>query len=176
MGPPRFPEGLYDLDEKDYTMATTTVAGVPLAFISYNEFDPEGGAASAARAISAIKDARAASSTPVIFAHWGDEYAPAAPRVKKLARQFVDAGAALVVGSHPHVVEERETYKDALIYYSLGNFIFDQYWSDDVRNGLLLKVIFSGGKAVSVTEIPIVLQKDGRTCLSTLPSGAAEKP
>jgi len=43
-----------------------------------------------------------------------------------LAHQFIDQGADLIVGTHPHVVQEVEIYKNKLIFYSLGNFIFDQ--------------------------------------------------
>jgi len=175
-GAPRFPAGLLEMDESDYVMATTSLKGVPLAFVAYNEFDPEGATASAARAIVALTEAKTSGVIPILFAHWGDEYAPAPERVKKLAREFVDAGAKLVVGAHPHVVQEHEEYNGTLIYYSLGNFIFDQYWNDEVRNGLLLKATFSGARVTGVEEMSIVLQTDGRTCLSTLPSQPITKP
>lgn len=100
----------------------------------------------------------------VVYTHWGEEYVPRTEKMKTLARQFVDAGASLVVGSHPHVVQESERYSDQYIYYSLGNFVFDQYFSDAVRNGLLLEVTFDPSGVESIKEIPIVLHPDGRTC------------
>ena len=86
-------------------------------------------------------------------------------RVAIDAPVIVDAGAEIVIGSHPHVVEESELYRDKYIYYSLGNFIFDQYWNDDVRRGLLLKVWFTENGVARVQEIPIQLERDGRTCV-----------
>ena len=81
-----------------------------------------------------------------------------------MAHQFVDAGAAAVIGSHPHVVAEHETYKGAPIYYSLGNFIFDQYFSSAVRRGLLLKLTLNANGIIDVQEIPVVLSKDKTVC------------
>lgn len=73
----------------------------------------------------------------VVLAHWGIEYEPAnSPVQEDLAHKMVDAGADLVIGSHPHVVQNVEIYKDKLIFYSLGNFIFDQYFSKETQEGL----------------------------------------
>ena len=109
--------------------------------------------------------ARAAGEIPIVYAHWGIEYATTSPEyVRELARSFIDAGAELVVGSHPHVVEESEIYKGNTIYYSLGNFIFDQYFSEDVRNGLLLEAVFNSSGVAAIKEIPIKLEHDRRTC------------
>lgn len=155
-------------DPFDYRVASSSIGGVPLAFISYNEFSDEGAQASAKRALVQIVQARADSFVPVVFAHWGEEYADASPQMHDLAHAFVDAGAQFVVGSHPHVIEEHEWYKGVPIYYSLGNFIFDQYWSDTVTHGLLLSATFSKDGITNIKEIPIELEKDGRTCLSAI--------
>lgn len=138
---------------------------VRLTFINYNEF-VHGGEASTT--LSQIQAARASGQLPVVYTHWGIEYATTSPeRIQALAHKFVDAGAALVIGSHPHVVEEHEVYKNVPIYYSLGNFIFDQYWNDDVRHGLLVEVTFTASGVTSTKEIPVVLGSDRRTCVST---------
>lgn len=82
------------------------------------------------------------SDLQVVFVHWGTEYELSHDQTQeKLARLFVDMGADLVIGHHPHVVQDVERYRDKLIFYSLGNFIFDQYWNDDVSEGLLLELI-----------------------------------
>ena len=65
---------------------------------------------------------------------------------------------------HPHIIQESERYKDVSIYYSLGNFIFDQYFNEEVNRGLLLEVIFTEAGVKSIKEIPIELLRDGRTC------------
>lgn len=63
----------------------------------------------------------------VVYVHWGEENKPMANEEQiSLGHQFVDAGADIVIGSHPHIVQEVELYKDGIIFYSLGNFIFDQ--------------------------------------------------
>lgn len=66
----------------------------------------------------------------VVYAHWGIERQETAAEYQRImARHFVDAGADLVVGSHPHVMQGVEFYKDTPIVYSLGNFLFSNYYS-----------------------------------------------
>lgn len=138
------------------------VAGVPMEFVSYNEF----GGSGAEVARHQIEYARRDGYLPIVYAHWGDEYATtSATRERSLAHSFVDAGAEIVIGSHPHVVQEHEMYDGKHIYYSLGNFVFDQYFSEDVRNGLLLNVTFTKERVAAIKEIPISLERDRRTCL-----------
>jgi poly-gamma-glutamate synthesis protein (capsule biosynthesis protein) len=91
----------------------------------------------------------------VAFLHWGIEYEHLhLPEQEAFAHFLVDHGVDLVIGSHPHVVQDHEDYNDARIYYSLGNFVFDQYWNDDVQTGLLVRVTLDDGSA-AFEEIPI---------------------
>ena len=76
----------------------------------------------------------------VVSFHWGDEYKKFNERQTLLAHRAIDAGARLVIGHHPHVMQDIEIYKDGLIAYSLGNFIFDQHFSKDTMRGMLLEV------------------------------------
>jgi poly-gamma-glutamate capsule biosynthesis protein CapA/YwtB (metallophosphatase superfamily) len=78
----------------------------------------------------------------IVVPHWGAEYkkVPADSTVEK-ARQFIDTGADLILGGHPHVVQTIEDYKGKMIFYSLGNFIFDQYWSEDTMQGLAVEIL-----------------------------------
>lgn len=63
----------------------------------------------------------------VVYIHWGEENEIAANEEQKtLGHQLIDAGADIVIGSHPHVLQEVEMYDDGIIFYSLGNFVFDQ--------------------------------------------------
>lgn len=145
------------------SVAGRRFGGVSIAFINYNEFE---WSSTASTTIAQIQAARESGEIPVVYTHWGIEYATTSPaRIQALAHRFVDAGAEIVIGSHPHVVEEHEIYNGKTVYYSLGNFIFDQYWSDDVRHGLLLRVVFDASSVRSVQEIPIELEHDRRTCL-----------
>ena len=61
-------------------------------------------------------------------------------------------------------MQEHEVYKGKDIYYSLGNLIFDQYWNDAVRTGLLLDIVFDKNGVKSVKEIPVELERDRTTC------------
>lgn len=151
-------------DPTNQNTARERVRGVALAFINYNEFAPNGWRTSASTTLEQIAAARRDGYIPVVYAHWGDEYESAPLRAKELARAFVDAGAEIVIGSHPHIVQEHEVYKEKYIYYSLGNFVFDQYWSESVRRGLLLKAVFSAKGVERLEEIPIDNQNGPRPC------------
>jgi poly-gamma-glutamate synthesis protein (capsule biosynthesis protein) len=75
----------------------------------------------------------------IISAHWGKEYQLKSSAIQqKLAREIIGAGADLIIGHHPHTVQEIEIYKNKLIFYSLGNFIFDQYFSKNTQQGLAI--------------------------------------
>ncbi len=133
---------------------------VKIAFVAYNEFWKN----DAAPAVLAVKEARKHADFVVIFAHWGNEYEKT-PRedVRELAHLFVEAGANLVVGAHPHVIVENEEYQGVPIYYSLGNFIFDQYWNTDVRCGLVLTATFRPFTPVQVSSQNVELMPGGET-------------
>jgi poly-gamma-glutamate capsule biosynthesis protein CapA/YwtB (metallophosphatase superfamily) len=82
--------------------------------------------------LDAVKAARAQCDLLVISIHWGVEYATAPrPEDIDIAHKMLDAGATVIVGAHPHVLQPVETYKtqdgrDTLIFYSLGNFLSNQ--------------------------------------------------
>ena len=89
-----------------------------------------------------IADAKKQVDILVISFHFGDEYQPLSnARQQRFARTSIDAGADIVVGHHPHVEEETEEYNGGLIAYSLGNFVFDQYFSKETMRGIKLDVI-----------------------------------
>lgn len=76
-----------------------------------------------------------------VFIHWGVEYETVhSDEQQKLAHYLIDEGIDAVIGHHPHVVQDIEFYRGKPIFYSLGNFIFDQYFSDDVQIGLGIKI------------------------------------
>jgi poly-gamma-glutamate synthesis protein (capsule biosynthesis protein) len=139
--------------------ATTTINGKRIAFVAYNKFlgqsDPK-------KTIDTIAKLDPGYQI-VVYAHWGEEYVPANETEKNLAHQFIDAGADLVIGSHPHVIQEHEEYKGRHIYYSLGNFIFDQYWIPEVRIGQGVEATFSGD-TIKVKDTAFDISRDGTTC------------
>ena len=73
----------------------------------------------------------------ILSLHWGGEYLQKSLNIqRKFAHKIIDAGADLIVGYHPHVVQDIEIYNGRLIFYSLGNFIFDQYFPKETRESL----------------------------------------
>lgn len=77
----------------------------------------------------------------VVSFHYGDEYKPIHnQRQETLSKRAVDAGAKIVIGHHPHVIQDVQVYKDSFIAYSLGNFIFDQKFSPETMEGMLLEI------------------------------------
>lgn len=97
--------------------------------------------------IETLKYANMISDIQIAYVHFGDEYKPVHNGAQeRLAHIFVDAGADAVIGHHPHVVQDIELYKNALIFYSLGNFIFDQYFSEEVQTGLMTELSVTPSK------------------------------
>lgn len=78
------------------------------------------------QAVQAIRDTQEKADLVVVMVHWGRERVDwPVDHQKVLARAYIDAGADLVIGSHPHVLQGFESYKGKWIAYSLGNFIFN---------------------------------------------------
>lgn len=104
------------------------------------------------------------------YVHWGDEYTRKPnDEQKRIARNLIDAGADAVIGHHPHVVQTVEEYKGRPIFYSLGNFIFDQYFSSETQEGLMLSLSLSSDFAaysllpyLSIRSQPAYLETSDR--------------
>ncbi|WP_253945011.1 CapA family protein [Paenibacillus sp. NEAU-GSW1] len=80
------------------------------------------------RAVAAIKKAKQQADLVVVMVHWGIERADTPEKYQRdFAREYIDAGADLIVGGHPHVLQGFEKYKGKWIAYSLGNFIFSVF-------------------------------------------------
>lgn len=94
----------------------------------------------------------------IVSLHWGVEYEKEPRKWQKdLAYQIIDSGAKLIIGSHPHVTQPTEEYNNGLIFYSLGNFVFDQMWSEETKRGKIAKIVFEGKNIKSFEEIPIYI-------------------
>lgn len=149
---------------KDFTKisAETTIKNKKIAFVSYNEFSAFG----VTETENEIRKMKSRNDIVIVYCHWGTEYALRENRRQtNAAHAFIDAGADAVIGSHPHVVEPIEIYKNTAIFYSLGNFVFDQYFSEDTRSRLVLGVSFEKQKTNYIL-IPIWTEKNGRLILT----------
>jgi poly-gamma-glutamate synthesis protein (capsule biosynthesis protein) len=98
------------------------------------------------RAVELIRAAGEQSDRVIVTVHWGVEYKHQPNTLqRRLAHTWIEAGADAIIGHHPHVIQSVEVHKDAPIFYSLGNFVFDQYFSDAVQQGLLLGLTMDHG-------------------------------
>ena len=116
-----------------------------------------------------IRAARAGADLVVVMLHFGLEWELAPSDVQhEQARAAIDAGATLVIGSGPHVLQPLEPYGDGLIAYSLGNFVFDGFWDPANDSAILLVELTAAG--VAAYELVPVTIVDGIPLLA----GAAE--
>jgi poly-gamma-glutamate synthesis protein (capsule biosynthesis protein) len=91
--------------------------------------------------------------------HAGVEYGTRVhPLQTRFAQAAIHAGARIVVGHHPHVVQPWERFGAGVIFYSLGNLVFDQFDRKSTQQGLLAEVIFAGQEMVRVNAIPVALE------------------
>lgn len=143
------------------------INGITFGLVNYNQFVTGG----KERVLSDIAEVRKQVEILVVYTHWGNEYVQENQVIKDLAHHFVDAGADLIIGSHPHVVQGIEDYQGKRIYYSLGNFVFDQYFEHAVQNGLLVESKICRSDDVKsfdweFIDHPIQLKTDGATILT----------
>ncbi len=106
-----------------------------------------------------IKAARTAGADVVIvFPHWGTEYRsrPFAAQ-QRLARMIIDSGADMVIGNHAHWAAAMEVYEGKPIWYALGNFVFDQTWSEPTMEGITLELTFEGAELVQARMRPHII-------------------
>jgi poly-gamma-glutamate synthesis protein (capsule biosynthesis protein) len=101
-----------------------------------------------------LSSMRETSDWQVVYVHWGQEYVskPNQPE-RALAKKMIAEGVDLIVGHHPHVVQSIERIDGALVLYSLGNFIFDQYFSTEVQQGLVIKLSFANGPQIELQPV-----------------------
>ncbi len=136
-----------------------TVHGITIAFIGASYASTNDGGKSTNELVARIEDieklkqaiitAQTHADFVVVTMHAGTEYTrlPNAAQIA-FAHASIDAGADMVIGAHPHWIQQLETYKNKPIFYSLGNFIFDQNWSKETSQGLTLKISLEKNKSM----------------------------
>ncbi len=128
----------------------TTVCkkGTCVALVGYHAF--QGGFD---RIVAEVKELAGKDYFIVVMPHWGEEYsAKPTERMREQARELVTAGADAVIGSHSHVVGENEWLGNIPVYYSLGNLLFDQYFSPETMNGMLVELTISRNEGKSTLD------------------------
>lgn len=146
--------------------------GVRFGFVSLGQLEPRAFATEEKPGIavlnegnlrSAIQAAKQVSDVVVLLPHWGPEDVPVPNwSQRELAQLAVAAGADLVVGNHTHVVQAIEEIDGVMVFYGLGNFVFDQNWALDHQQGVILLVTFQGTEMVDYQLIPTHVDLDGR--------------
>lgn len=134
----------------EQNIAHVTVNNIAFSLVGFHAFieDP-------ATVAEAISNEAEQGYFVIVMPHWGNEYEtwPSTAQTSA-ARMFVDAGADLIVGGHPHVIQPIENIEGVPVAYSLGNFVFDQDWSVPTTQGLMLTVTVTDA-AVTITSTPI---------------------
>lgn len=135
---------------------TSSYNGITLGFIGYHQLVEKGFENIIAEAKRLDREVDVLIALP----HWGIEYEQVNPSYlqKKEGHEMVDAGVDIIIGAHPHVVQPIEIYKDKMIFYSLGNFVFDQYFSEETQTGLAVGMTMykeSGMVKVEYKLIPL---------------------
>lgn len=143
----------HQVDDGPVALATTTIDGVTVAFLGFNDTDNP---VDKDKALKDIQLAKQSASTTIVFMHWGIEYKDRpSPAQQSLAHWFIDNGVDAIIGGHPHWVQGMERYKNRPILYSLGNFIFDQDFSEQTRQGMALAVTINADKTLLFQPLPI---------------------
>ncbi len=111
-----------------------------------------------------ISNAKDLCDILVISSHWGKEreYNPSKEQIET-AKVFINAGADIILGHHPHVIQEAREYKNKLIFYSLGNFIFGGNTNPTDKNGLIAKIELNKQGIINYRQIPIITHTNSRT-------------
>jgi poly-gamma-glutamate synthesis protein (capsule biosynthesis protein) len=104
----------------------------------------------------------------VAMFHGGIEYTrePNTEQIK-FAHAAIDAGADVVIGHHPHWIQNMEEYKGKYIFYSLGNLIFDQNWSLETSEGLVVKLEINSLNNIKVFLQPVIIEKNFKPRFAT---------
>ncbi len=103
-----------------------------------------------------VAELRKRADVVVVSMHAGIEFlARPTQQQTAFAHAAIDAGARIVVGHHPHVVQPWERYRDGVIFYSLGNLVFDQFQRIETQHGLLAEVVFAGATMLHAGVMPV---------------------
>ena len=136
-----FNVGFYGCPDKEAGECSTTSTVINGKRIGFAGFSMVYGLVPAEELLAQVAQTASSTDFLIVNIHWGVEYEHGFNSTQAdLGRKMIEAGADLIVGHHPHVVQGMEIYQSKPIFYSLGNFIFDQYFSVATQEGLALNV------------------------------------
>jgi|GEM_PF-734780 len=148
---------------------TLETNGLRMAFLAYNNVPPRWEpSADAGRspawlepeaAYADVRHAASSSDFVVVSLHWGTEYMPQPDEFQQeVARGMLEAGAGLIIGHHPHVVGAVAWEDEGFVAYSLGNFVFDQPFSMETMQGLVLVCLIDRTGLKQVQLVPVEME------------------
>ncbi|AKM83345.1 hypothetical protein A2422_00635 [Candidatus Woesebacteria bacterium RIFOXYC1_FULL_31_51] len=143
----------------DSNLAIKEVNGTKFGFLGFdytlkNNLDND---------LKLIKDSKGKVDVLIIGVHWGDEYKDEANSLQRtIAKKMIEAGVDVIIGGHPHWIEDYEEINGKSVYYSLGNFIFDQMWSEETKKGLVVKLTFDRTNLVKKEEFNTYIKSIGQ--------------
>lgn len=159
---------------KDHNLVIKESNGIKFAFLAYTYDNSKKVADIFADSISSdIETAKKQADVVIVLMHAGTEYTVKPNKTQiDFAHLAVESGADLVIGTHPHWPQISEEYQGKTIVYSLGNLIFDQMWSKETSQGLVVKVYFDGKEQSNIEYIPISIKDYGQA--TVMPEGATK--
>lgn len=160
--------GVSETKEDSRKVFILDIKGIKIGFLAYCLIRDKTAYCSVDDTLEIIKDVKNASAEVdilIVSMHWGNEFIrKPSPQQVELGHAIIDAGAKLILGHHPHVLQGVEKYSGGVIAYSLGNFVFDM-WKRKMRESMILSLNLSK-KGVEGFEItPVVIERDFRPCL-----------
>lgn len=165
------PLGSSESEARTHEGVVLTRNGVRFGFLGYTfdqqngnwrDIDPRIALADPAVLCRDVTALRKRADVVIVSMHNGVEYMPKPNKAQiDFAHAAIDAGATLVIGHHPHVVQRQETYKGGLIFYSLGNLVFDQYQREATQHGQIVQISFAGTHILATHVMPVRITPTG---------------
>jgi poly-gamma-glutamate synthesis protein (capsule biosynthesis protein) len=136
-----------------------TIKNIRFAFLGYN-FLLEQNLEKITQEISFAKNQ---SDIVIVFPHWGEEYEeiPSAFETDT-KKKLLNAGADVILGNHPHIIQPLTIDGNSLTFFAHGNFIFDQMWSEETKKGFILKTYIYRGKIIDAEATPVYIKDFGQ--------------
>lgn len=104
-----------------------------------------------------IKNARKKVDILIVYLHWGKEFQKVKKFQYKAAKNLIDTGADMIIGSHTHIFQDIEKYNDKYIFYGLGNFVFDMK-REETKYSAIVKVRIDNKKIEKIKVVPVYLE------------------
>lgn len=128
-----------EVNESSISYIETTDGTIALIGIHASASEPD-----YAELKTVLEEAAERSYLQIAYIHWGNEYILVHSKTQeRIAENLIDLGVDLIVGHHPHVVQDIDLIDGVVVFYSLGNYVFDQYFSEDVKEGLVVALDIS---------------------------------